>query len=476
MIDQHFPQPADLVTLVDDLAITADGPSGTVPPAHRIPPEIVAKIIHELLPAKVDYEPGIRKRLEALSVATSICRYWRFAALDHAFLWSVVPMDCKNLAELYLQRSRNAPLFITLEEDQRRRPVHQAMVSLLPHMQRVKKVQFHAPVPVLNEIFSTLNRFVSGAQLEEINIRVDGFPGDEKCGAVLDLLLKHAQTTRVLRLTDFKNRFPPQDHRFPHPRFPTHQLREFFQLSHLELLPLNDVRDVSFLFTSLPALTSIKIRVTALETHGDDRRPKDRIVPQANLRKIHLQIVCSPPSRVLGALKIPTGVHLECEIFGPYPTNTNEQILPLHLPSEFFENASHIEELQIAPPLCFGSGPNGSFSIDEAPVAGLQPPIDDFSHLRKLVVGRRIKQRSLEDLVGLAPQLVSVVFVDCIVIKSREIGPPSKKSHSLADFVKAISDERRVGSNVEDGSAIVVNGTLEGEHLKEFRSLFGRCN
>ena len=118
-------------------------------------------------------------------------------------------------------------------------------------------------------------------------------------------------------------------------------------------------------------------------------------------------------------------------------------------------------------------------------MGGFQPPIDDFSHLRKLVVGGTVEQRFLEDVVGLAPQLVSMGFVDCTVIKSLASIPPRKGLRSPVNvdtFVKVISEERFAGAGAGagegagDGSSTVVNGTLEGERLEEFRYLFGSRN
>lgn len=473
MIDQYLPQTADLVMRLDNLTMTTDGPSSVVAPSHRIPPEIVAKIIQELLPAWIDYGPSIKERLVVLSTATSICQYWRYAALEHASLWSIVPIDRKSVGELFLRRSRNAPLFITFEVNTWRcSPAHQAMVSLLPHMQRVKKVQLRAPAPVLDDIFSTLNRYGYGAQLEEISIRADGSPSDEKCRTTSDLLLGHASTLKVLRLDVFKCRFPTQE------------LRQFLRLSHLELLSTHDIRDVSSLLTSLPALASIKIRVTALGKHEDNRQHLGRIVPQVNLRHIHLQITCYPPDRVLDALKIQTGVHLECEIIGHRFFSTGERAGFLPLRSEFFENTSHIEELRINPPTYSGSGPNGSFHVNgvpQWPTGWMWPPIEDFSHLRKLVASDTIEWRFLKDVVRSAPQLVSVIFVDCTVTKSGMIGAPAKGSPSCnpvdADtFVKVTGEKRRGGVDVGDDNSAVVNGTLEGARLEEFKSLFRNCS
>ena len=444
---------------VDDA--TADTLNKIATPSHRIPPEIVTKIIQELLPTKIDYGLLIRKRLDALLKATRICRYWRHAALDHATLWSVVPIDRRSLGELFLQRSRNAPLLVTFEVKTRRCcPAHQAMVSLLPHMQRVKRVRFCAPAPVLNEIFSTLNSYMLGAQLEEINIRTDEYPGDATCRATLDPLLEHASTLRIIRLISLKSRFP------------VHKLLQFPHLSHLELLSTHDIRDISSLLTSLPALTSIKVCVNAVGGHKDH----SRIVPQANLRHIHLLITCYAPNLVLDALKVPTGTHLECEVM-THPVQSPRkgcQFLPLS--PDFFENTSHIEELRISLPSCSGSGPSGSFYIDNIIVCGFQLPIEDFSHLRKLVVDGTIKQWLLENIVRSAPRLVSVVFVNCTVTGYREFDDGPEVLPSLVDacaFVKAISEEHHAGAGAGDPGGIVINNTLEGERLKEFISFLG---
>ena len=83
-----------------------------VPPPHRIPPEFIVKIICEIFSAKINYPPRIEERISALLAVTRICRYWRYAALDDALLWSVVPVYRKILGPLFLQRSRDAPLSI----------------------------------------------------------------------------------------------------------------------------------------------------------------------------------------------------------------------------------------------------------------------------------------------------------------------------------------------------------------------------
>ena len=443
---------------VDDPVVATDPPNGIAAPSHRIPPEIVAKIIHGLFPTKINYAPYMQMRLEVLLTATSICRYWRHAAIDHATLWSVIPIDHESLGGLFLQRSRNAPLLVTFEVIARKwpcSPAHQAMILLLPHMQRVKKVQFRAPAPVLNDIFTTLNLYGNGPQLEEISIKVDQSPGDEKYRALLDLLLKHASTLKVLRLEVFKCRAP------------AHKLRQFSHLSHLELLSTHDMNDISSLLTSLPTLTSIKIHASALGTREDGPQPPTRIVPHVSLRHIHLQIMCYPPNPVLDTLKVHAGVYLECEILGSlFPSIQSTRCLPL--PSEFFENTLGIEDLRIAIPSYSGSGPNGSFRINGI-MGAFIPPIEDFSHLRKLVVEGAIERRSLEHVLASAPRLSSVIFIDCTVVESRTTSPLC----ILADadvYAGVIRKVPRTGTDGGDHANSTMNGTLEGERLVEFRS------
>lgn len=450
---------------VDD-SVTTSGLNGIVTLPHRVPPEIVARIIHELLPTKTDYGIQIQKRLDVLLTATSICRYWRYAALDHATLWSVIPIDRRSLGERFLERSRNVSLTVTFEVKTRRCcPAHQAMVSLLPHVQRVEKVHLRAPAAVLNEILSTFNRFMHGAQLKEIGVQAEEFSGDEKCRFTLDLLLKHAPTLKVLRSGALGRRLPDL------------KLRQLSHLSHLELLASYDIRDVLSLLTSLPALTSTKVRVNAIMRHADDHR----VILQASLRHIRLQIADDYPNRVLDALKIPTGVRLECEIMAvPLWGFTGGRTRDLTLAPEFFENTSHIEELRISLSSCSGSGSSGSFCIDWVTMSGFRVPIEDLSLVRKLILDGTVGQRTLEDVVRSTPHLVSVVFIDCEVITyrpvSRVLGTLPKTVPTPVDanaFVKAISEERGAGTNAGVPKNLVVNGTLEGERLEEFRSLLG---
>ena len=287
---------------------------------------------------------------------------------------------------------------------------------------------------------------------------MDRFPGDERCRFNLDLLLEHASALKVLRTDVSGSRLD-------------HKLRQFSHLTHLELLTTHNIRNVLSLLIPLPALTSTKVCINARIRGGDNHR----ILLPVNLRHIHLRISCGAVNRVFDAMKIPAGVHLKCEILmAPHGAWVGGQARWFTLAPEFFENASHTEGLRISLPLCSGSGPNGSFCVEWITDGEFHLPIKDFSLLRKLVVDDTVDQRSLEHVVTSAPRLVSVVFINCVVIKPRTVDrtvntPPSPVDADV--FVKTINKGCGAGTNVGPSGAIVVNDTLEGERLGEFRYL-----
>ena len=452
---------------VDDAVVPTSALEEVVLPLRCIPPEIITKIIRKTLPAEICYGHIMQDRIMALLVATSICRHWRYALLDHATLWSIVPIHCKSLGQLYLQRSRNVPLSIIFYADAKGPcSAHQATVSLLPHMQRVKKVQLFAPSQALNGILSTLGLY--GTCLEDISLEIKPAPTREGWTAIQDHLLKHASALEALRLDAYEFHFP------------TDQFQQFTHLSRLELSGVHDLCDASHLLTSFQTLTSIKISLEAIGSHEDYRRLPDRIVPHPNLRRIHLRAGCYPIKVVLDALKIQSGVHLECEIIECRHWRGVDEVQFLPLPSEFLENTSHIEELEIHGSVelefkCYGSGPSGSFYIKGFYPGKVHRPIEDLSHLRRLTVADAIKQEFLEDIVGSAPLLTSLVFNYCAVSKCRPAGHAIQglpRLDGIVDtdtFVAAIDEERHAG--VENFRSATVNGVLQGERLQGFKSI-----
>jgi hypothetical protein len=160
-----------------------------------------------------------------------------------------------------------------------------------------------------------------------------------------------------------------------------------------------------------------------------------------------------------------------------------EQVQFLPLPSKFFENTSHIEDLRMDGSLqfaCSGSGPSGSFSIKHFFMGEVKQPIEDISYLRRLVVEGVFEQGLLEDIVVSAPRLTSLIFNNCDVYKTWVDGrgveglPSLDVTVDTDTFVNITSGERRAGT--KNFTSLIVNGVLEGERLKEFRSLVGNRN
>ena len=80
---------------VGDTVVTTNAFEGSVLPAYRVPPEIIVKIVRGFLLEKINYGATVADHIEALLKATSICRHWRYAVLDDAILWSLVPAHLK---------------------------------------------------------------------------------------------------------------------------------------------------------------------------------------------------------------------------------------------------------------------------------------------------------------------------------------------------------------------------------------------
>jgi hypothetical protein len=434
------------------------------PPAYWIPPEIIAMIIRELLPKNIYSVEG---RIDALRSATSICRYWRYAALNDASLWSVIPAFKGYLRRQFLQRSRNMPLSVVFHSDAFKPcPAQKMTVSLLPHAQRIKNAMLAVPIRDLNMIFSALERH--GTRLDDILIHLRSPPTDEEWTTIFGHLSKHAPTLKFLKLKAEES-------------IPSHQLQRFPCLSHLKLRNNTcDLQALSYLLTSFPTLVSIKLYVQP-SVGGPYHPLSDRIVPHPNLRSLHLDVRHYPLKVVLDSLKIRAGVHLQCNIVMNLYEASREPASYLPLPLKFFENTSNVETLTIGgfrEFKCSGSGPSGSFCIKATPFVLNKPPLEDFLSLRKLVVTRDIDQELLEGIVVSAPRLTWLTFDECAVCRSWKFDSAIKKlprigGHvGVVQFLRAMWTERAKGAKLFN--SITVSGTLEGDHLNTYRSIVAK--
>ena len=449
---------------VDDAVMSADASEAHIPPLHRIPPEIIIKIIRRSLPARIRSGRLMQEHIRALLIATSICRYWRCVALNDVTLWSVVPIYHKTLGPLCLERSCGAPLSVVFYADATGAcSSHEATVSLPPHIQRIKELQLSTHTQALNGIFSALE--LDGGRLEGINLEIKPTPTEEGWTTVYDHLLKHAPTLKALRLDACEFRFS------------TDHFQQFPHLSRLDISGTHDLRDAYQLLTSFPTLTSIKLGIESIEGHDEYHLLPERIVPHPNLRRIHIQAGCYPMNVVLNSLELQPGVHLECEIVGCRHWRGTEQSRFLPLPLKFFDNTSHIEEMEMHGSVefkCCGSGPSGSFYIGGFYTGKVHRPIEVLRHLQRLTFGDAIEQGLLEEIVISAPRLTSLTFINCLVSKSWMVDRAAEARPNLdsvvdADtFVARVVEERRAG--VKTDKNLTVNGVLRGERLRELIS------
>lgn len=82
----------------------------------KIPIEILVVIFHLVIPF-----PRTRENLYDLLLLTHVCRFWRTALINQPRMWSTVFItqeDRRSFVEVCLERSRSAPLDITMEASQ----------------------------------------------------------------------------------------------------------------------------------------------------------------------------------------------------------------------------------------------------------------------------------------------------------------------------------------------------------------------
>lgn len=100
----------------------------------RLPPEIMSTIFCASLPY-----PGQANPFPKMYGFMGVCRCWREIALDTAALWTVVPRATPELTQMFLSRSKSAPLVISVTPhykaipDAALRHLHRAQTLFLQH-------------------------------------------------------------------------------------------------------------------------------------------------------------------------------------------------------------------------------------------------------------------------------------------------------------------------------------------------------
>ncbi|KAF8643003.1 hypothetical protein AX16_009248 [Volvariella volvacea WC 439] len=97
----------------ESLALTRERNSSL--PSHRIPPEIISCItalLNDLQDVKRDGNLVIQGSYVQRVHFTSICHYWRAAAINDALLWTCINFNYPELVPTVIQRSKNLPLSV----------------------------------------------------------------------------------------------------------------------------------------------------------------------------------------------------------------------------------------------------------------------------------------------------------------------------------------------------------------------------
>ena len=120
-------------------------------PVNRLPPEILSRIARDV-PHK--YSNIDVQRIIPL---THVCRYWRTSILSVPENWTLISSCSKLLAELSLERSRAAPLEVSLFMDEVREKNGFAGL-LIPHLRNVEILRI-SELTTIEEITKTLPNF-----------------------------------------------------------------------------------------------------------------------------------------------------------------------------------------------------------------------------------------------------------------------------------------------------------------------------
>lgn len=122
-----------------------------------------------------------------------------------------------------------------------------------------------------------------------------------------------------------------------------------------------------------------------------------------------------------------------------------------------------------------GSGPSGSIYFKGHGFRDNPRLVEDFSHLRTLLVSQSINQEILEGIVASAPRLTSLTFNGCTVSKSWKVEsrvmelPSVGRPVNTNEFVTAIGEER--SGQTKLFRSIFVDGALEGDYLNAYKPI-----
>ena len=305
----------------------------TFAPINRTPPEVLS-LIPDCLE---DYNKD-----RNLITLTHICRSWRKIFVSRPSLWAKLNFKNVDKTRVYIERSRSAPLGISLSSFHE----GEALLLAIPHIHRLKTLWVSGnPVQVLPVLaghffrpFPLLDKLKICFQSDQAPTLPDGlFNGD-------------LSSLRELAVTGVITALPWRD------------------LSNLTTFKLHDAPEYRILLTQLldffesaPYLCHIELHDSFLSSPD---APTERVVPLPHLKDLSI-ITDRPHSNLLNHLSTPAGASLFLE----FRLNSEDPPIPSYVPesSGSLHNLSHITAVN----LCFDSdnmaiqfsGPSGKLRV-----------------------------------------------------------------------------------------------------------------
>ncbi|KAJ7649063.1 hypothetical protein DFH06DRAFT_1332085 [Mycena polygramma] len=152
-----------------------------VSPIRRVPPEILGEIFSYLVPSHFSEISQIEQIVvdHAPWSITRVCSHWSAVALETPALWSTVLLKLKylgeqgavSLIELWLRRSRNMPLNVTIVcQGDPKRQSHAALDAAMSASNRWQEAYISIIPPLVYQLHSIRGRLSS---LKTLDISVD---------------------------------------------------------------------------------------------------------------------------------------------------------------------------------------------------------------------------------------------------------------------------------------------------------------
>ena len=289
-------------------------------PINRIPPEVLS-----LIPdcwGRCDMD-------EVLIPLTHVCHGWRELFISRSSLWA--SLDCTDVEKTraYIERSKSSPLEISLEKHEGGTYRNDALLLVVPHINRLGSLTICGPSDVLPDLSNHLTCPTPLLRKLKINLdfdrdRAPGFPGTLFNG---DLSSLHR-----LSLAGFTTNLP---------------WRNLVNLTTFKLSHFPGTVDPPFVtrlldfFASTPLLSNISLRHSI---PNSSNAPPERIVSLPHLKEL-TSTSQRTQSALLNHLLIPNGALLEIS----FTFSGEDSPIPENLPENLdtFDNLSHITAVNL---------------------------------------------------------------------------------------------------------------------------------